>query len=433
MDGSASIGDGDSETCKEDMSRRHQSDEKNVVDTYSSSELNNENNDSEMEKGKYVPADIHDQPAIDARKFHFDNQVKMTGDTEGDYPGVDDENDAHGGGGFEDSPLSKSVDFMFETKYVMLNFMSLIPPDIYGGHISTSPDTERSEPDFSQRFAKRHSNLSKSKSFDISSYNRKPKLKHIGKLKSMQKRIDSPASEDNLSYRYKKNFKPIESPGCERFNSDPGTPPVVSGLFEKSHSVHELSSHSSPSMSPQKVFHSPQRLFSDASSSGELSYMSDADDEYEEHSNASSIFSSRSISSRDGFLDLRRPFRGVHILPTLQSQSEDKDEADGLLQELNNHTENSAEDGNLETLPEEIKDDSAFEDEGDVECVEDIAEGRTGIDGRSRLKQTADRSKLKLDIPCTSVQLDDILLSLHSELSSEIDEMESEFEEGMVS
>ncbi|XP_060588461.1 uncharacterized protein LOC132743889 [Ruditapes philippinarum] len=425
MDLSVSSGKGDSESSKEGHSSSSKIEELNVLDIEQHSKRSYDTNGTIKEDVRATDRPEFRIASDEQAHLDTDDQekVKMKSDPESED---EYEKNAHGEV-FEDSPLSKSVDFMFETKYVMLNFMSLIPPDMYRGHISTSPEIE---PELSQRYAKHNTHLSKSKSFDISSYHRKPKLKYIGKLRSIQKQMDSPASEDNLSYRYRKNLKPVESPGCDRFNSDPGTPPAVSELFEKSHSAHEFSTHSSPSLSPQKSFHSPQRLFSDASSCGELSYMSDADDEYEDHSNASSIFSSRSISSRDGFLDLRRPYRGVHILPTLQSQSEDKDEADGLFPHL---TEGNADNGDLETLPEEVKDEIHKDKENGKDLGEDVPPDSADVEGRSRLKQTADRSKLKLNIPCESVQLDDILLSLHSELSSEIDDMESEFEEALHS
>ncbi|XP_045195656.2 uncharacterized protein LOC123551063 [Mercenaria mercenaria] len=361
-------------------------------------------------------ADDHEKVDLELRTESFEGP--------NDSSDTDDISNTHATA-FEDSPLSKSVDFMFETKYVMLNFMSLLPPEMYRGHISTSPEVES---EGNQRFWKPRMHLSKSKSFDTSSHHRKPNLKHIGKLKSMQRHMDSPASEDNLSYRYKKNWKVLDSPGCERFNSDPGSPQTVQELFEKSHSAHEFSSHSSPSVSPRKSFLSPQRQFSDASSSGELSYMSDADDEYEEYSNASSIFSARGISSRDGFLDLRK---NVHILPILPSQSEDMDEPDGFLPNPEDNTKATAESGNLGTLPEEVKDDSKDDTERHKELF--LQQEISGVDGRGLLKQTADRSKLKLNIPCEPVQLDDILLSLSTELSTEIDEMESEFEEALQS
>lgn len=333
---------------------------------------------------------------------------------------------------FEDSPLSKSVDFMFETKYVMLNFMSLIPPDMYRGHISTSPEAVSFESGFKKNFPKSNMYLSKSKSFDTGIQSRKPRLKTFGKLKTMHKHLESPASEDNVNYHYQNNWKTMDSPDCERFHSDPSSQHASPHLFEKSESAHAFSSSSSPSHSPQKSISSPQRQYSDLSSSEELSYISDADDEYDEFSNASSIFSARSISNRDGFLDLRR---SVHILPTLLSQSEDTPEVHGSgVKDAGYGTPVSSENGHHAKLPEKVK--HNLKDADDNEDMADSFEGLQqtvhDADARIPVRQPADRSKLKLMIPCEPVQLDDILVSLQTELSSELDELESEFEEGKI-
>jgi len=48
------------------------------------------------------------------------------------------------------------------------------------------------------------------------------------------------------------------------------------------------------------------------------------------------------------------------------------------------------------------------------------------------LAHRADRTKLKLEIPSEPVVLDDILISLQSEINAEIEEMETEFEEGIT-
>lgn len=326
---------------------------------------------------------------------------------------------------FEDSPLSKSVDFLFETKFVMLNFMSLVPPDIYRGHISASPDGMGTEPELAKKFMNSERFLSKSKSFDTGLQHRKPHLKLLGKLKSMQRTLESPASEDNVNYHYQNNLRELDSPDGQRCNSDPCSLKAATHVFEKSQSAHEFGGYTSPSLSPQKSIQSPLRQYSDVSSSGEFSYMSDADDEFEDYSNASSIFSARSISSRAAFLDLRR---SVHAMPTLPSQSEEFDEPDGFIGNPgDSNTQNTTNNGNLATLPE------ALQNKTEGEAHDNSEQRFVNVESRGTALQTADRTKLKLNIPCEPVQLDDVLLSLQTELSSELEELESEFEEALQS
>lgn len=381
--------------------------------------------------------EINDQAAKNVKCVADINECKSAAENADNESQAETRDHSHGeetsDAVFEDFPLSKSVDFMFETKYVMLNFMSLIPPDIYRGHISTSPEAFSFERDVKKNFLKSNMHLSKSKSFDTGIQSRKPRLKTIGKLKTMEKHLESPASEDNVNYHYQTVWKTMDSPDCERFHSDPSSQHATTPLFEKSQSAHAFSSSSSPAHSPHKSISSPQRQYSDLSSSEELSYISDADDEYDEFSNASSIFSARSISSRDGFLDLRR---SVHILPTLPSQSEDTLEVDAFaLNEDDSYgTPVSSESSHHGKLPEKVKHNltDADDDEDMADSFEGLQQTVYDVDARRTVRQPADRSKLKLMIPSEPVQLDDILVSLQTELSSELDELESEFEEGEI-
>ena len=157
-------------------------------------------------------------------------------------------------------------------------------------------------------------------------------------------------------------------------------------------------------------------MISDTSSCGDYSYFSDADDEYE-MSHSSSMVSAASLNRQDVFLDLRKSSSSKHLVAHSISQHDYVDAGKHLNSEVIpecGDEENNASDGNL-------KEDNSNElDEADglIRCMP----------GR----QVGDRTKLKLNIPAQPVVLDDVLLSLQSELNSEISEMESEFEEGNV-
>ncbi|KAL4233906.1 hypothetical protein ACF0H5_008578 [Mactra antiquata] len=307
---------------------------------------------------------------------------------------------------YQDSPLSKSMDFVHETKYVMLNFMSLVPPEMYSGHVSSSSLGSASS-GLSSPVSPHFRHISKSKSFDIGIHSHRPHSRRVDRLKSRAIDFAFPHSENNIANRYRQYR--LESPDEGRFNSDPGSPPELP--FE-----HSRRSSSSTQLSPHKALLLLHSQSSVVSSSGDLSYVSDADDEGDDFSNASSIFSSHSLHNCDGFLDLRK---SVHILPPLYSQSEEIDGIDELTAENGDHGEDKLEDNQA---VDEVDGDNGLDQGSDVagfiECHQ---------------RPVADRSKLKLNIPCEPVMLDDILVSLHTELSSEIDELESEFEEALRS
>ena len=417
----------------------------------------------------------------------------------------------------EKSSAKNKDPFLTETKYVVLNFMSLVPPDLYHNHLSSSPESAISDlslgdscnrhfhPLGSQYKAKHL--LTKSRSFDVPVGRKVPKLKHLSHLSSLQD-AESPASEDNLNYRYRQYLHDLEQqsiPENTPYSPEIGNTPEpldqdLSGV--KSQSALSLKSGSPGSVSPRKTPHSLSRWYSDISSSGDFSYASDADDEEEDLSNASSQFSNRSACLRGRFLDLRRP--SPRLLSTVTSQSEmELDDVDGLF---------SSTDGILPTIPafteEQTKqndiDDNAQKIviDANENKIDDTQNTNTPVeannekdsiktpsprqespykkqhsnDSRSHSyahhlwshdqhgshvyhrshdqhvhhhhhhpvagcsqdtegddnneRRVADRSKLKLDIPTQVVQLDDILVSLQTDLNSEITDLESEFEEG---
>jgi len=251
----------------------------------------------------------------------------------------------------QDIGLSKSMDFRSETKFVMLNFMGMVPEEMFRGHISTSPDVEEDDTvqHIDQRFARSQPVLTKSRSLSACTRQRPPTLRHLRKFKTLHREIDSPASEDNLNFKYKKFqeennviYGSFQSGGGEL--ESPGTEYV-----EPLHQDHDIPAVRSTPVSPRKntLF---QRQCSDTSSPGDYSYASDADDEYD-GSNASSTFSSsRSFNYHDGFLDLRR---SAQTLPTVQDESQET-----CVNEENENEENQE--------PEHIKTGSNDEDEVDT-------------------------------------------------------------------
>ena len=377
--------------------------------------------------------------------------------------------------------------FLNETKYVVLNFMSLLPPELYCQHVSSTPESALSDLSVGNNHNSHYhplaghfrsqQQLTKSRSFDISPQRRVPKLKHLSHLKSMsEKELDSPASEDNLSYRYRQYMQSLDQLSIAANSPEVGFPPCDHSDKAKSQSVTSFKTDSPGSVSPRKTPHSLSRWCSDISSSGDFSYASDADDELEDLSNASSIFSLRSACLRDGFLDLRKM---SPRLSTVTSQSEeDLDEVDGLFHPMPPLQEEKMK---LNDADDIIDDKMETSVQGHLESGNDHSKtpsprqaslyskqhSRDSFSGRSHIhshsfghenmslshnhplvagshdqdelaedmpldRQAADRTKLKLDIPSQAVQLDDILLSLQSELNSEITDLESEFEEGKI-
>ena len=405
---------------------------------------------------------------------------------------------------------SKNRDpFFTETKYVVLNFMSLIPPDLYQNHLSSSPESAISDLSVGDSYNKHFHPLgnqhkaqhllTKSRSFDVPLGRRVPKLKHLSHLSSLQD-PESPASEDNLNYRYRQYLHELEqhsipenSPCSPEINNTPEPcDQDLSGI--KSQSALSLKSGSPGSVSPRKTPHSLSRWYSDISSSGDFSYASDADDELEDLSNASSQFSNRSARLRGGFLDLRKP---SPRLSTVTSQSEmELDDVDGLFSSVDGmfhaiptvaEEQTKQNDANAENV---VIDDN--NDQNDTQNLDILSEANNepgstktpsprqgypyekqhskdsirshaqyhhlwshdqhgshdqhlhhhhyhtipgssqdmdNVDNDER-RGVADRSKLKLDIPTQIVQLDDILVSLQTDLNSEMTDLESEFEEG---
>lgn len=400
--------------------------------------------------------------------------------------------------GLEEGPSKKLLDeeskpdrFLSETKYVVLNFMSLLPPDLYSGHLSASPESAVSDLSVGEgcdkqyhplgNYYKPHHQLTKSKSFDISPQRRIPKLKHLSHLQAIQN-IESPASEDNLHYRYKKYLHSLD----QQTQSIPDesseisiTPEHVNHSFKsqtKSQSISSFKSESPGSVSPRKTTHALGRWYSDISSSGDFSYASDADDEGEDLSNASSIFSMRSARFKDGFLDLRK---SSPRLSTLTSETDMcLDDVDGLFQHMSPLEEEETKDDGKDLENNDVRTQST-ERKGEndqnqtktpsprhsahysqqhsrdsftgrshmhphvLECVRHVHHTHSQPDCSQDLDdvdqctadsiKSADRSKLKLDIPSQAVQLDDILVSLQTELNSEITDLESEFEEALRS
>ncbi|KAH3728069.1 uncharacterized protein LOC127852320 [Dreissena polymorpha] len=330
------------------------------------------------------------------------------------------------------SSLSRSMDFVSETRLVMLNFMGILPPSLYRDHIVSSPDFEADNLKHSHVFSKSHPlpKLTKSQSLNQGLSHNKPHSKRLGHLKSFQKDLDSPVSEDNVSYKYQKYLK--EQLNVE--NANTYLPVETESIFaseiigqqsaQSSSAIYEVS-QSSHSLSPRKTPLSPQRQISENSSIGEYSYEGDADDEYE-GSSTSSVFSSRSAHFRDGFLDLRR---NVPYLPTVV------DEVPGMLfRELDFREPDSLQECNSE--------DECGEDEADNIHSGSESDHKEEPNSRSARDLTAcqavpsksaDRSGLHLHIPMGTVQLDDVLLTFQSEINSELDEMESEFEPGIPS
>lgn len=377
--------------------------------------------------------------------------------------------------------------FFNETKYVVLNFMSLLPPDLYSNHLSASPESAISDLSVGDKqyhplgnHYKAQHQLTKSKSFDISPQRRIPKLKHLSHLKALQE-FESPASEDNLNYRYRQYLHNLDqqSISIPDYSPDISNTPETFDYSSKSQSqnIPSFKSVSPGSVSPRKTVHGLARWYSDISSSGDFSYASDADDEGEDLSNASSTFSLRSGRVRDGFLDLRKP---SPRLSTVTSQSEaDLDEVDGLFSHMstveeeetkndtngtdgNNIETQSTDQRNEESNPTHTKtpsprqtahsfkqhskdsfssrshmhphslghDHLAYRSHPVAGCSQDLDDVDHGVSSDMR---GADRSKLKLDIPSQVVQLDDILLSLQTDLNSGISDLESEFEEALRS
>ncbi|XP_052811208.1 uncharacterized protein LOC128238918 isoform X1 [Mya arenaria] len=327
--------------------------------------------------------------------------------------------------------LSKSMDFVSETKFVMLNFMGMVPPEMYKGHISTSPDIDIEEDDndalhHSAVFSKSHPTLTKSKSLSACPGKRRPYLKKLGRLKSLQRKLDSPASEDNLGYKYHKYQHNI--PTFDSIDSIVSPQDLDITMFSKHGIVlqsglrAQRSTRSTP-VSPQKTPLSLQRQNSDVSSLEDFSYASDADDEYD-GSNASSIMSSRSFSYRDGFLDLRK---SLHTLPTVEDES-----FEGTQGSVVERTEQDADD-HIEDDNIDYDEDDGIEDKADnlepTQTDQTADAQQMGVAGSG----VADRSKLRLNIPCEPVMLDDILLSLQTGLNSEMEELESEFDEALAS
>ena len=386
----------------------------------------------------------------------------------------------------------KKDPFLTETKYVVLNFMSLVPRDLFHNHLSSSPESAISDLSVGDSYNKQFHPLSsqykgqhqltKSRSFDIPPQ-RIQKLKHLSHLSALQD-VESPASEDNLNYCYRQYLHEL---GQQSIHDNLLCSPEISNTPEtcehdpsnvKSQSIPSLKSESPGSLSPRKTPHSLSRWYSDISSSGDFSYASDADDEEEDLSNASSTFSMRSACLRGGFLDLRKP---SPRLSTVTSQSEAEfDEVDGIFHSV---------DGAFHPMPpvaeEQTKQNDDDDDDKNGTQNTDIA-SETTVDtsntktpsprqgspfikqhsknssrshahdshlwshvhhhlhplagssqdtedvdsGECSDRRVADRSKLKLDIPTQIVQLDDILVSLQTDLNSEITDMESEFEEG---
>ena len=395
------------------------------------------------------------------------------------------ESDASFKGGSESPSKQAEPDSFFnETKYVVLNFMSLLPQELYCPHLSSTPESAISDlslGDYSTSHHhplaahyKSHNQLSKSKSFDSAPQRRVPKLKHLSHVKSMnQREIESPASEDNLSYRYRQYMQSLDQQSIPSNSPEIGLPDCDSSDKGKSLSSVSLRTDSPGSISPRKTPHSLSRWYSDISSSGDFSYASDADDEGEDLSNASSIFSLRGACLKDGFLDLRKV---SPRLSTLTSQSEEElDCVDGLLHHMppleeeksklddaddieNDEIEKSEEHplesgtGNHDKSPSPRQtslhrrqhskdsgrshihshshDHMLLHHNHSVPCSNSQDE-RTEEDMSSDRK-SADRSKLTLEIPSRVLQLDDILISLQSDLNSEMTDLESEFEEGKI-
>ena len=382
--------------------------------------------------------------------------------------------------------------FLAETKYVMLNFWGLIPQELYQNHVSSSPESAISDlsvgDSYNKHFQplgslhKTHHQLAKSRSFDIPRQQRVPKLKHLSQLSAFQD-VESPASDDNVNYRYRHYLNsldqqsiPSNSP-CSQGAVNTPEMSVHCQIDSKSQSITSLKSESPGSVSPRKTPGSLSRWYSDVSSSGDFSYASDADDE-EDLSNASSVFSVRSACLRgDGFLDLRRPC--PRLAPVLSQSEAEMDEVDGLfhpmpplaeekakhtdiddsdvrndtqntevISETNNDTSNtqtqSPEQGSLflkqyskdsgrshAYFHSRINDQHAHHHQND-QPVAGSSSGLDEVDNGSVCsnRKAPDRSKLKLEIPSQVVQIDDIMLSLRTDLNNEITDLESEFEEG---
>ena len=377
--------------------------------------------------------------------------------------------------------------FLTETKYVVLNFMSLVPRDLFHNHLSSSPESAISDLSVGDSYNKQfhplgsqykgQHQLTKSRSFDIPPQ-RIPKLKHLSHLSALQD-AESPASEDNLNYRYRQYLHEL---GQQSIHDNSPCSPEIGNTPEtcehdpsdiKSRSIPSLKSESPGSLSPRKTPHSLSRWYSDISSSGDFSYASDADDEEEDLSNASSTFSMRSACLRGGFLDLRKPsprleaefdevdgiFHSVdgafHPMPPVAEeqtkQNDDDDDVKNGTQNTDIASETTVDTSNTKTpsprqgspfIKQHSKNSSRSHAHdshlwshvhhhlhpiaGSSQDTEDVDSGECSD------RRVADRFKLKLDIPTQIVQLDDILVSLQTDLNSEITDMESEFEEGKI-
>ncbi|KAK3603526.1 hypothetical protein CHS0354_027943 [Potamilus streckersoni] len=200
--------------------------------------------------------------------------------------------------------------FLFETKYVILHFLGLLPEDLYMGHLSSSATSLASNN--SPNPFKSSGSTTGVQSLPPSP----PKLKTIGQVKSED--LTSPASDKNVQYQYSVN-KNVEnhvpeltsSPDCIADKTEyeqslkyfPATP-----FNQERRLIQRRSSQSSPCL---------QRAMSESSCNAEFSYYSDADDEYE-MSNASSAISNRSLVKTRRFVDL---LQTSVKLPTLKSES----------------------------------------------------------------------------------------------------------------
>ena len=440
-----------------------------------------ENPDTEGEpdpEDSQVNPDLEDHTSQASQNLPYE-EPKPSKSAPKEEPKLSQKSPKDGSGSSQKSPDEGSgIDrFFSETKYVVLNFMSLLPPDLYSNHLSSSPESAVSDllvgdnldnqyHPLGSHYRSQHQ-LTKSKSFDISPQRRIPKLKHLSHLSALQN-VESPASEDNLNYRYKQYLHSLDQPRsdipdeCNDINCTPDT----CGHFDKvmSQSTHSFKSESPGSVSPRKTPHGLARWCSDISSSGDFSYASDADDEGEDLSNASSTFSMKSARLREGFLDLRKP--SPRFTPLAKQPEPEFDDVDGLFHHMppveeedtkldiennDNKEIQSMDQRNDESDPNHTGTPSPRHSKGSFPSrshahphalghghhlhrshpVAGSSQDQDKEDhGVSSDKKIADRSNLKLDIPSQVVQLDDILVSLQTDLNNEITDLESEFEEG---
>lgn len=334
--------------------------------------------------------------------------------------------------------------FNYETKYIVLNFMSMIP-DRYSSHPHT-PLTSTSESDL---FIKQ---ISTSRSLPASP----PKHRH---RKSSSKRnsngLPPQASEDNVGYRYqaaKKYLKQVSNSSDEK--------ELLEESLNRSSNTHEQSGNDSTSrhhvqgrgslnLSQYRHLTMTNRADSEISTySNYTDYTSDADDEFEETSNASSALGSLNWSgnkNRDSLkgdnVDIRHP---LSRLPTVPSESEIENESlpSQVWTEGTNSVDGkfSVNDSPSPVDVSHVKLDIVGSEEmlGDVD-LDVVESGSISIDipHSSSTTPSIDRSKLRLDIQDqTEWQCEEnrklqlLFAEMRAELQDEMTSFESEVEDG---